>query len=138
MKKDKTLIGNENIEKNIAELKESFTDEVLAKTLTTIRRRILDGGQFVIAVGTGSSDVNLSVRTASYAGKKWFVAYTSFEEELKSETGVMSGFLADIDQIMDMALKTYEVEGIILNPYGNMMTLNKEIIRVIRGSRKVE
>lgn len=137
-KKDKGLIGNELIEENIKSLKENFTDESLAVVLTTIRKRILDGGQFVVAVdasdnGAVSANASMSLKTANYKGKKWFLAYTSFEEELKGNLNVMSGFLADIGQIFDFTLKNESVEGIILNPYGDMMTINKEIIQVIKG-----
>ena len=136
--RDKGLIGNELIEKNIKALKDSFTDENLAVVLTTIRKRILDNGQFVVAVdatdmGAMSANANIAIKTAKYNGKKWFVAYTSFDEELKGNLNVMSGFLADIRQIFELTLKSDDVEGVILNPYGNMMTLNKQIISVIIG-----
>lgn len=134
--KDQGLIGNEQIEENIKKLKESFTDESLAVVLSTIRKRILENGQFVVAVDAsdvGVVNANMALKTAGFNGKKWFVAYTSFEEELKGNIKVMSGFLADIGQIFDLTMKTEEVEGVILNPYGNMLTLNKQIISVIKG-----
>lgn len=141
--KDKSLIGNEKIEEGIRQLKEDFSDENLAVLLTTIRKRILDSGQFVVAVdatgnvaksGNASNAGNsLSLKTASYNNQKWFVAYTSFDEEMKGNLNVMSGFLADIGQLLDMTLSSSEVAGLILNPYGNMLTINKQIISVIKG-----
>ncbi|MDO4187428.1 MAG: SseB family protein [Lachnospiraceae bacterium] len=130
---DKGLKGNEKIEEGIKSLKDSFTDESLAAVLTVIRKRTLENGQFVVAVDTGTSDTNLSLKTVDFNGKKWFVAFTSFDEEMKGKANVMSGFLADIAALFDMALKSPEVEGVILNPYGNMMSLNKQIIEVIKG-----
>lgn len=138
--KDKGLIGNEQIEENIEALKTSFTDENLATVLTTIRKRILDRGQFVVAVevpdGASNPGTNLALKTCNFNGKKWFIAFTSFDEELKGNNSVMSCFLADIDKIFDFTLNNTEVEGVILNPYGNMMTLNKQIIEVIIGQEK--
>jgi len=138
MNKDESLVGNEVIEENIKALKENFTDENLSVVLTTIRKRIIDRGQFVVAVDATSGTENLSLKTANLNGKKWFVAYTSFDEEMKGNLSVMSGFLADIGQIFDMALKTGEVEGLLLNPYGNMLTLNKQIIEVVKGDYKLD
>lgn len=132
-KTDKALIGNELIEENIVYLKDSFTEENLAVLLTTFRKRILDAGQFVVAVDTSGNDINLTLKTANYNGKKWFVAFTSFDEELKGDGSVMSGFLADIGQLFDMALKSDEVEGVIINPYGNMLSVNKAIIMAVKG-----
>lgn len=133
MKTDKSLIGNEIIEEGIAALKSDFSDENLAVVLTAIRKRVLEKGQFVVAVDVSSSDINLSLKTATFNNKRWFIAYTSFEEEMKGGSGVMSGFLADIDKLFDMALGSKGIEGVLLNPSGNMMTLNKQIISVIKG-----
>lgn len=133
MENDRGLVGNEQIEKDIKRLKDSFTDENLAVVLTTIRKRILDGGQFVVAVDASVDANNLALKTASFQGKKWFIAYTSFDEELKGDLSVMSGFLAEIDKLFDMASSSAEVEGILLNPYGNLLTINKQLIDAIRG-----
>lgn len=132
-KRDKTLIGNEKIEEDIKFLKDNFTDEALAVVLTTIRKRILENGQFVVAVDVTQGTESMSLKTMKYNGKDWFLAYTSFEEEMKGNLNVMSGFLADIGGLFDMALKSPDVEGIIINPFGNMMTINKTIIEVIKG-----
>lgn len=133
-KTDKGLIGNEKIEEAICELKNSFTEENLAVVLSVIRKRMQEKGQFVVGVDASEASMtNLSLKTVNYNGAKWFIAFTSFEEELKGKSGVMSGFLADIDQIMDITYKSAGIEGLILNPHGNMLTLNKAIIEVIRG-----
>lgn len=134
MKKDKGLIGNEVIEQNISKLKSDFTDENLALVLSAIRQRMLEKGQFVVGVAAAETiTTNLSLKTVGYNGGKWFIAYTSFEEELKGKSGVMSGFLADINQILDITLKSEGIEGIIINPHGNMLSLNKAVIEVIMG-----
>ena len=134
MNKDKSLIGNEKIEEGIEALKNDFSDEKLASVMTVIRKRILEEGQFVVSVDVSLSDTNLSLKTVTFNDRKWFVAFTSFEEEMKGKNGVMSGFLADIGKLFDMALNSSEVEGVLLNPFGNMMTINKQIISVIKGN----
>ena len=131
-KVDKGLIGNEVIEKNIEDLKNTFTEENLAVVLSTIRKRMNEKGQLVVGVdAVASNSNNLSLKTVNYNGGKWFIAFTSFEEELKGKSGVMSGFLADIDQILNITMKSDEIEGVILNPYGNMLSINKSVIEVI-------
>lgn len=132
MEKDKGLIGNEKIVNNIKKLKADMTDENLAILLTTLRKRALDGGQFVVAVDANGGD-NLALRTANMNGKKWFISYTDFDEELKGNLDVMSGFLADMDKTFDMALMDDSIAGIILNPYGESFALNKQLISVIKG-----
>ena len=133
MKTDKGLIGNELIEDAISELTNNFTEENLAVTLSIIKKRMLDKGRFVVGVDTSENSIsNLSLKTVNFQGKKWFIAFTSFDEELKGKWGGMSGFLADIDQILDIALKSEEINGIILNPHGSMLTMNKDIIKIIR------
>ena len=49
-KKDKGLQGNEKIETAIAALQQEASEEMLAHTLTVIRRRMKEGGQFIVAV----------------------------------------------------------------------------------------
>ena len=47
---EEALQGNETIEQAIAALQQDPTQELLAHALTTIRRRIREEGQFVVAV----------------------------------------------------------------------------------------
>lgn len=47
---DEGLQGNEKIETAIAALQQEASEEMLAHTLTVIRRRMKEGGQFIIAV----------------------------------------------------------------------------------------
>ena len=47
---DEGLQGNEKIETAIAALQQEPGEEMLAHTLTVIRRRMKEGGQFIIAV----------------------------------------------------------------------------------------
>lgn len=63
-KADEGLQGNDKIEKAIAGLQKETTQEMLAHTLTVIRRRMKDAGQLIIAVEPPS------VVTVSFAWKQ--------------------------------------------------------------------
>ena len=133
-KADEGLQGNDKIEKAIAGLQKETTQEMLAHTLTVIRRRMKDAGQLIIAVEPPSGDGQLrleAVRTED--GKNWWVAFTSFEEELKGGGSVKSTFLTDIDKLFELTLQTDEIEGVILNPWNRTIMLDKYLIEIILG-----
>ena len=91
---DEGLQGNEKIETAIAALQQEASEEMLAHTLTVIRRRMKEGGQFIVAVEppTGGNQMQIqAVQTPD--GNSWWAAFTSFEEELKGSGSVMSTFL---------------------------------------------
>ena len=83
---DDELKGNERIEEAISSLQKEPSQEMLAHTLTVIRRRMNENGQFVVAVeppkpGQAMSMQLKAVKTGD--GKIWWTAFTSFDEELK-------------------------------------------------------
>ena len=59
--KDEGLQGNEKIEEAIAALQKELTDEMLAHTLTVIRRRMKAKGQLILAVDDPGGDGKLNV-----------------------------------------------------------------------------
>ena len=131
---DEGLQGNEKIETAIATLQQEASEEMLAHTLTVIRRRMREGGQFIIAVEPpkGSNQMQLqAVQTQD--GNNWWAAFTSFEEELKGSGSVMSTFLTGIEQAFRTVLMTDEVNGIIVNPWNRTIMLDKNLIRIILG-----
>ena len=78
---DEGLRGNEQIEEAIAALQQEPTQEMLAHTLTVIRRRMQENGQFIVAVEPPTGDGQIRVRAIKTAdGKAWWAAFTSFEE----------------------------------------------------------
>ena len=145
---DKELKGNELIENAIEALQKEPSEEMLAHTLTVIRRRMNDNGQLIIAVeppmpGQLSEHGMLNrkqgyglqlkaVKTAD--GKIWWSAFTSFDEEMKGADSVMSTFMTDIRKLFDSALKVDEIEGIILNPWNRTIMLDKNLIKIIIGA----
>ena len=132
--KDNELQGNEKIEEAIAALQQEPTQEMLAHTLTVIRRRMQEKGQFVIAVEppTGDNQLKLQAITTD-DGKVWWMAFTSFDEELKGSGSVMSTFLTGIEQAFRAVLAAEEAKGIIVNPWNRTIMLDKNLIRIILG-----
>ena len=133
-KKDKGLIGNEKIEEAIFDLQKNPNEEELAHTLTVIRHRMKEGGQFIIAVEppTGGGQMQIqAVQTPD--GNSWWAAFTSFEEELKGSNSVMSTFMTDIKQLFTSALQADTISGIILNPWNRTIMLDKNLIQITLG-----
>ena len=131
---DKGLQGNEKIEEAIAGLQKETTQEMLAHTLTVIRRRMKAGGQLIIAVEPPQGDGQIQLKAIKTEdGRNWWAAFTSFEEELKGGGSVKSTFLTDIDRLFETALITEEIEGVILNPWNRTIMLDKFLIKIILG-----
>ena len=120
---DKTLQGNDKIETAIAALQQDATEEMLAHVLTVIRRRMKEYAQLIVAVEPPKGD-----------GKQWWAAFTSFDEELKGSSQIMSTFTADIDKIFHVALQEPSIEGVIINPWNRTIMLNKTLINIILGN----
>ena len=132
---DKGLQGNEKIEQAIAAPQQEATQEMLAHTLTVIRRRMRENGQFILSVEPPTGDNQLRIGTVKTGdGKVWWAAFTSFEEELKGAEPVQSTFLVDMDKLFDAALAVPEISGIILNPWNRTIQLDKTLIRITKGS----
>ena len=62
-KTDKGLLGNEKIEEAVAALQQETTQEMLAHTLTVIRRRMRETGQLIVAVEPSVGDNNLNIQS---------------------------------------------------------------------------
>lgn len=133
-KKDECLIGNEKIEEYIVKLKQEPSDEMLAMLLTAIRRRMQEQGQFVVAVDMTPAGLQLQTKEIKEKGK-WFIAFTTFEEQMAGNEKVMSTFMADIGQLFDMALQNESIQGVVLNPWNHSLLLDCELLRVIKGCR---
>ena len=131
---DKGLQGNEKIEEAIAGLQKETTQEMLAHTLTVIRRCMKADGQFIIAVEPPKGDGQIRLEAIKTEdGRSWWAAFTSFEEELKGSNSVMSTFLTAIEPLFQSAVQENEIEGIILNPWNRTIMLDKTLLRLILG-----
>ena len=133
-KTDKGLLGNEKIEEAVAALQQETTQEMLAHTLTVIRRRMREAGQLIVAVEPSVGDNNFNIQSVKTDdGKSWWIAFTSFDEELKGSGSVMSTFMADIEKMFESAINAEGIEGIIINPWNRTIMLDKELIRIVLG-----
>ena len=131
---DEGLKDNERMEQAILTLQQNPTQEMLAHVLTIVRRRMRAHGQLIVAVEppAGNSQMRLqAIQTDD--GKKWWAAFTSFDEELKGGGSVMSTFLTDMEKLFVSALSVDEIEGVIINPWNRTLMLDKNLIRIIRG-----
>ena len=81
---DEGLQGNEKIEQAVYALQQEPSEEGLAHALTVVRRRMREGGQFILAVEPPKGDGKIEIQAVQTAdGQQWWAAFTSFEEELK-------------------------------------------------------
>ena len=72
---DEGLKGNEKIEDAIAALQSNATEELLAHTLTVIRRRMKEGGQLIVAVEPSVQGTQMNLQTVKTTdGAVWWSA----------------------------------------------------------------
>lgn len=130
---DEGLIGNEKIEEAVLALQNEPSQEMLAHTLTVIRRRMREGGQLIVAVEPSLESTQMKLQTVKTAdGALWWSAFTSFDEELKGADSVKSTFLTDIDKLFDAVFDAEGISGVIINPWNRTIMLNRELIRIIK------
>lgn len=131
---DEGLKDNEQMEQAILTLQQNPTQEMLAHVLTIVRRRMLAHGQLIVAVEPPVGNQQMCLQAIQTDdGKKWWAAFTSFDEELKGGGSVMSTFLTDMEKLFVSALSVDEIEGVIINPWNRTLMLDKNLIRIIRG-----
>lgn len=132
---DEGLQGNEKIETAIAALQQEATEEMLAHTLTVIRRRMRENGQLIVAVEPPEGNAQVKIQAVKTEdGAQWWAVFTSFEEEVKGSGSVMSTFLVDMHQLFTAALPVDEIKGIIINPWNRTLMLDKNLLHIILGN----
>ena len=108
---------------------------MLAHVLTVIRRRMNEKGELIIAVDPSTAASGLQVQAVQTDdGRKWWAAFTSFDEELKGSGSVMSTFLTGMKQLFTTAITAEGIEGVIINPWNRTIMLDKTLIRIILGN----
>lgn len=131
--KEEGLTGNEKLEEYIGMLQREPSEELLAVTLTAVRRRAKEGGQVIVPVEAAfGNELPLQALTLEN-GEQWLQAFTSFEEELKGNRPVVSTFLTDLGKLLDLAEASEQVCGLILNPWNRTLMLDKSLLRLIRA-----
>lgn len=130
---DEGLIGNDKIEEAVLALQNEPSQEMLAHTLTVIRRRMKEGGRLIVAVEPSLESTQMKIQTVKTAdGVSWWAAFTSFDEELKGADSVKSTFLTDIDKLFDAVFDAEGISGVIINPWDRTIMLDRELIRIIK------
>lgn len=122
--------NNVEIEEAIKAFIGNKTEEQLATTLSIMRHNL--DKEVIVSVDQQENGLALKpVRTSD--GKLWFMVFTSFEEQLKNPKAVQSMFSASLKKVFMFTLENIDVEGVIINPYGSSMSLNRKIIQVVLG-----
>lgn len=134
MEKEDRLTGNRKLELAIEQLQKVPSQEMLAHALTVLRRRMKEGGELIPSVDQNTGTGSLQMRVLQTEdGRSWFLAFTSFEEQMKDSNPVMSAFTAQIRQLLQMALDEEKIDGLILNPWNRTLMLNKNLLRIVMG-----
>ncbi|MCI5528727.1 MAG: SseB family protein [Blautia sp.] len=134
MEKDDRLKENIRIELAIEQLQKVPSQEMLAHTLTVLRRRMKEGGELIPALDQNAGMNSLQMRVLrTEDGRSWFLAFTSFEEQIKDSNPVMSAFTAKIEQLFQMTLGEKNIDGLILNPWNRTIMLDKNLLRIVMG-----
>ena len=111
---DVSLIGNDKIEEAIVNIQKEPTEENLVRALSIVRHRMNDKGQLIIAVEPPLPDGKLNLKVIKTEdGQMWWIAYTSFDEELKGADQVKSTFLSEIGRMFEAALTVPGIAGVI-------------------------
>lgn len=127
MEQDINLRGNDRIESALSRFCQRKSEQRLADVLMIIKSRRDEGGHFLIAVNE-----EMSLRTITLPDNTvWFAAFTSVDEQLKKKDRVVSGFTAEIEKIFDLVMTNENVSGVILNPWGDSIKIDRNVIDVI-------
>ena len=107
---------------------------MLAHALTVILCRMKEDAELIVAVDPALEGSQLNVHVLRLEDdSSWWMAFTSFEEEMKGADKVMSAFMGNMRQMFEAVLKTDGVDGIIVNPWNRTLMLDKTLIRIILG-----
>ena len=124
---------NETLERMIEIVQKEPTPQRLSQALSLIRRNKNDGAEWIVAVEQQKPGGMTLKTVQTDDGRRWFMAFTSFEEQLKGSDSVQSAFTAGIAQIFQTVRQADAVEGIILNPWNKTLMLDRTLIDVIEG-----
>lgn len=145
---DEGLEENALIEGSIARLHEEVNEERVTEFMKIIVYRMLQEGMFVVPyitdvpvvdeeqldqlqVGSTFSlqhDVRMKMETVTDdKGRQWLGVFTSAEEMHKGSSGNVQMCMG-IRQVLEQALNWDKVEGLVINPFGCFVQLQKEML----------
>ena len=127
-----TLTGNERIEEVIHIFHQEQKPELLMAVCLAIRERMMQDGHMIFPADiTEDEDGNtiFSFKTLESNGMNALVAFTSMAEKQKGpEAAAVSQF---IDCMLEPLLQMEDIGGLVINPFGEAIFLDKEDIMVI-------
>lgn len=129
---DATLIGNERIEEVIHLFHQEQNSDLLMAVCLAIRERMMRDGHMIFPADIGEDEEGntlFSFKTMESNGITALVAFTSLEEKQKGpETGAVSQF---IDSMLEPLLEMEDIGGLVINPFGEAIFLDKADIAII-------
>lgn len=129
---DATLAGNERIEEVIHLFHQEQKPELLMAVCLAIRERMMQDAHLIFPADIeedGEGNTLFSFKTLESNGMTALVAFTSQEEKRKGpESAAVSQF---IDCMLEPLLQMEDIGGLVINPFGEAIFLDKEAITVI-------
>ena len=129
---DPTLAGNEQIEEAIRLFHQEQTPERFTAICLAIREQMGKDGHFIFPADITEDDEGntlFSFKTIDLEIGPALVAFTSLDEKEKAPpSGAVSQF---IDSVLEPLMQLDEIQGLILNPWGESRYLGKEDIGMI-------
>lgn len=127
-------------EKLEAAIRSVYSDngkDSLAKLLFALLEAGNQGAQLIVPVAEQGADAaGEPLRVQTEDGSMWLAAFTSEGEYRLGEScdTVFSGYF----DYMEKAMEAEEVQGIMLNPWGNAFLFSRELIQMVRQVREQE
>jgi hypothetical protein len=121
---------SEKIEEAIGDIYTENNQEKLANLLQALLEAGQEEAQLMVpVVAPGEDAAGEPMRVQTQDGAMWLAGFTSKGEYEKGEACpvVSCGYFA----YMQKALEAEEVEGILLNPWGNGFLFTKDLIRMV-------
>lgn len=134
---DKFLVGNEIIEKALADANANMCHETIMALVNAIQERMVADGHLLLPVEYPDPEDlhHFQMRCIPDENDEIYLACFTSEEELhKGEpTAVMSQF---IDVFIEAVLDSDQVKGIMINPFGITCRLPKGVLQIIMEARQ--
>ena len=143
------VYSNELIETAILDFYKQMNGDTFAGILNAIHVTMKNDGQFIIPVEapdvffdmlnlnkikvgdivTATQDIRMKLqRIQTDDGKEWLAAFTNMKEMLKGAS--TSTVTQPIEYFLEMILQMDGVEGVIINPWDNAFSFDKETIKL--------
>ena len=129
---DPTLAGNERIEEAIRLFHRDQTPALFTAICLAIRQRMAQDGHFIFPADLSEDEDGnqlFNFKTLDLEIGPVLVAFTGMEAYQKAPpAGAVSQF---IDMMLESLIQTDDIQGLLLNPWGEAVFLGKDDIRLI-------